>query len=219
MTTLVLGWFISVLALQAAPATTGSISGHVLEDGSNRPVAGARVMLFPQGGRSVAGPPPQSTTDADGAFAFTSLAPGDYRLDVQKTGYVPYGYPQPDVRPAVPRPFHVEGGQPTAVDVHLQKGGVVTGRVLDANGEPFADARVMALRRMPAGPPAAAGMAQRLVPAPGQGQQTNDIGEFRVSGLPPGQYFIAAGPRMMSPFGAPGAAPPGDARAASSPCC
>lgn len=198
---------------QAAPAATGSISGRVLEEGSNKPVVGARVMLFPQPGRPMAGPPPQSTTDANGAFAFTSLAPGDYRVDVQKTGYVPYNYPQPGMRPPMPRPFHVEAGQPTAVDVHLQKGAVVTGRVLDANGEPFADARVMALRRMPAGPTAATGMAQRLIPAPGQSQQTNDIGEFRVSGLPPGQYFIAASPRMTTPFAASGGAPPADASA------
>lgn len=198
---------------QSAPTATGSINGHVLEDGSNKPVVAARVMLLPQPGRPMTGPPPQTTTDADGAFAFASLAPGDYRLDVQKTGFVPSNYLQPGTRAAMPRPFHVEAGQPTAVDVHLRKGAIVTGRVLDMNGEPLADARVMALRRMDAGPAARGGMAPRLVPAPGQGQQTNDIGEFRVSGLPPGQYIIAASPRVTLPFGASGGAPPADAGA------
>ena len=45
-------------------------------------------------------------------------------------------------------------------------------------------------------------------------QQTNDLGEYRVSGLAPGEYFIAAAPRGMSPFGGPGvsSAPDGAAR-------
>jgi len=188
---------------QAPVAATGQLRGHVLEDGSNKPVAGARVMLLSQGSRTIPGPPPQSTTDADGAFAFASLVPGDYRLDVQKSGYVPYGYPQPGARPEMPRPFHVEAGHVAMADLHVQKGGVVAGRVLDANGEPFADARVIALRRVASG-----NAASRLVPAPGQGQQTNDIGEFRVAGLAPGEYFIAASPRMMMPLGESRVSPP-----------
>ncbi|HEY2906956.1 MAG TPA: carboxypeptidase-like regulatory domain-containing protein [Vicinamibacterales bacterium] len=198
---------IATFLAQSAPTATGTIRGHVLEEGSNKPIVGARVLLFPQGGRFISGPPPQSTTDADGAFAFAALAPGDYRLDVQKNGYVPWGIPQPGMRSAVPRPFHVEAGQPTIADLHLQKGGVVAGRVLDVNGEPFADARVMALRRMDSNPAVRAGMASRLVPQ-GQGQQTNDIGEFRVAGLAPGEYFIAVSPRMMMPLGESPASPP-----------
>jgi protocatechuate 3,4-dioxygenase beta subunit len=199
------GLFILIASFlaQAAPVATGAMRGHVLEDGSNKPVVGARILLFPQGGRPFVGPPPQSTTDADGAFTFAALAPGDYRLDVQKNGYVPWGIPQPGMRSAVPPLFHVEAGRPTIADLHLQKGGVVAGRILDANGEPLADARVVALHRVTLG-----NMPSRLVQAPGQGQQTNDIGEFRVAGLAPGQYFIAATPRMMSPFGASGVAPP-----------
>jgi hypothetical protein len=43
--------------------------------------------------------------------------------------------------------------------------------------------------------------------APMQGpQQTNDLGEFRVAGLVPGEYFIAAVPRRFSGFGVPGIA-------------
>jgi hypothetical protein len=36
-------------------------------------------------------------------------------------------------------------------------------------------------------------------------QQTNDIGEYRVTGLPPGEYFLAASPRALV-FAGPGAA-------------
>jgi hypothetical protein len=65
----------------------------------------------------------------------------------------------------------------------------------------------MALRRV--SPP---GAPPRLIPAPGaQGQQTNDLGEFRVSGLPPGEYFVAAMPRSMPMLPMFGAAASGGA--------
>src|SRR4030095_7246672 len=88
------------------------------------------------------------------------------------------------------------------ISIVLQKGAVISGKVLDQKGEPVTDARVMALRRIT--PPGASTAPPRLIPAPMQGpQQTNDIGEYRVSGLPPGEYFLAASPRNMG-FGGPG---------------
>src|SRR6185295_1650964 len=76
-------------------------------------------------------------------------------------------------------------------------------------GEPLPDARVTAMRRV-----SSPGAAPRLLPAPGQGQQTNDLGEFRIASLPPGDYYIAAMPRRVTMFGA--AATTGTARAAGS---
>src|SRR4029453_10532345 len=61
----------------------------------------------------------------------------------------------------------------------------------------------MSLRRVT--PPGATAVPPRLIPAPMQGpQQTNDIGEYRVTGLPPGEYFVAASPRALG-FAGPGA--------------
>src|SRR4029077_3456311 len=88
--------------------------------------------------------------------------------------------------------------------VAFQRGVGTSARVLDQKGEPVTDARVMALRRIT--PPGTSTAPPRLIPAPMQGpQQTNDIGEYRVSGLPPGEYFLAASPRGMG-FGGPGMA-------------
>ena len=202
MTNLVLGWVLAAASLQPAPASTGAIQGRVLTDGSNAPIAGARVLLMPAGRPTgPMGPPPQATTGEDGAFAFARVTPGDYRIDIQKTGYVPFFFVSPGARPAPLPVLHVGVGEPTDAGVfHLQKGGVIAGRVLDVNGEPLAEARVMALQRT-----SMAGFP-RLNPAPGQGQQTNDIGEFRVSGLPAGEYFISASPSMTTMFNRSGAA-------------
>ena len=188
-----------------APAATGRLSGRVTAEGTNAPVAGARVMVFPmmRAAMPPSGPmaiPPQAMTDQDGRFVFNSVAPGEYRIDVQKTGFA--SLMDPSTRP---RTYTVAAGQALDnVSIVLQKGAVISGKVLDQKGEPVTDARVMALRRItPAG---ASTAPPRLIPAPMQGpQQTNDIGEYRVTGLPPGEYFLAVSPRALG-FAGPGAA-------------
>src|SRR4029077_420830 len=88
--------------------------------------------------------------------------------------------------------------------VAFQRGVGTSARVLDQKGEPMTDARVMALRRIT--PPGTSTAPPRLIPAPMQGpQQTNDIGEYRVAGLPPGESVLAASPRAFG-FAGPGAA-------------
>lgn len=193
------------MAQAAAPAATGRISGRVTAEGTNAPIAGARVMVFPmmRRGTPPTGPmamTPQGLTDQDGRFVFNGLAPGEYRVDVQKTGFASLVDPT-----ARPRTYTVAAGQALDnISIVLQKGAVITGKVLDQKGEPVTDAQVMALRRIT--PPGASTAAPRLLPTPMQGaQMTNDIGEYRVAGLAPGEYFIAASPRAMG-FAGPGAA-------------
>ncbi len=189
----------------AAPAAAGRMSGRVTAEGTNAPIAGARVMVFPMMRQAMppAGPmaiPPQATTDQDGRFVFNALAPGEYRVDVQKTGFA--STLDPTTRP---RTYTVAAGQALdSISIVLQKGAVISGKVLDQKGEPVTDARLMALRRIT--PPGGSAALPRLIPAPMQGpQQTNDIGEYRVTGLAPGEYFLAASPRALG-FVGPGAA-------------
>jgi len=206
--TVVWGLLLFALSMnQTAPtgpaAPTGRIAGRVTVDGANSPVAGARIMLFPAvrpgGQMRMMGMPPQALTDQDGRFVFDKLAPGSYRMDVQKTGFAPL------VEPGRAPMTQVNAGQTTAIVLRLQKGAVIAGKLLDASGEPLTDARVMVMHPMNGNPPAAATV--RLVPAPGAGQQTNDLGEFRIAGLAAGEYYVAAMPRGGSPFGGPGVTP------------
>jgi len=196
---------------RAAP--TARLAGRVTLEGTNAPLADARVLLvfaprrMPQRPMLPIGPPPQATTDQDGRFAFPRLRPGEYRIELQRTGYAPLD------EPGQGHTIELADGQ--AIDnlqLQMQKGAVIAGRILGPSGEPQAYVHVMALRRME-GPR----MPPRLIPAPMQGmQQTNDLGEFRLAGLPPGEYFVSAAPNMQSPFGGPGiAAPsPGQSRTA-----
>jgi carboxypeptidase family protein len=175
------------------------ISGRVVEDGTNAPLSGVSVTAIAMERGPVVSPPtgpsPQTITAEDGRYMFDGLAPGRYRIDAQKAGFA-----SPLADPAASRTFEVAAGQTLdGVNFSLPKGAVIAGQILDpSSGEPLANAMVMAMRRLgavgapvlysPQGPP-------RLMPA-GQSAQTNDLGEFRIFGLPPGEYFVASSPRL-----------------------
>ena len=149
--------------------------GRVLEEGTNAPISGARVV-FAFRGRSRL----ETLTDQDGRYVFEELEPGPYRLTVQKPGYAP-------LDPATFPTFWVVAGQALEVTtVSPQKGGAVAGRILDAGGEPMVDVNVRAVK------PGAA------IDLMSEASRTNDLGEFRVFGLASGEYIIVASPR---PFG------------------
>ena len=72
--------------IAARAGTTGGISGIVVEAGTSTPIAGVMVSVTS---------PSQSastTTDARGHFAFVSLAPDEYTIALQKSGYAPISY-------------------------------------------------------------------------------------------------------------------------------
>jgi Carboxypeptidase regulatory-like domain/TonB dependent receptor-like, beta-barrel len=78
--------FVFAVPFSARAGTTGGISGVVLEAGSSTPVAGVKVTVTS---------PSQSastTTDAHGHFAFVSLAPDEYTIALEKSGYAPISY-------------------------------------------------------------------------------------------------------------------------------
>jgi protocatechuate 3,4-dioxygenase beta subunit len=182
------------LSFVQAPATSqaGHISGRITAQSTNTPIADAQVTLIPQ--TRPAGPaglPPQAFTDRDGRFQFDDVTPGTYRISVQKSGFAPDEWfpgqpPSQQVRVA-------PGQSVSGIDRQLQKGAVIGGRILDANGEPMPDVPIMVMRHVAIG----RGTSSRLIPAPGQGRQTNDLGEFRMSGLAAGEYYVAAMPNPM----------------------
>ena len=103
-------------------------AGRVIDQATNMPIADARIIFAFRGRTRL-----QATTDQDGRFAYDELEPGPYRLTVvQKPGYAPL---DPTTLPT----FWVVAGETVALPtVSLQKGGVVTGRVLDTAGTPLA---------------------------------------------------------------------------------
>src|SRR5438105_4613948 len=176
------GLMIAIVALivalavgQSSPTaeSVGRLSGRVVLDGTNTPISSARVTLLPAARPTGPfGPPPQTTTDQDGRFLFDRVVPGEYHVQVQKTGYATLFELSSD------RSVRIAAGGAVEGALRLQKGAAISGRVIDALGEPVADARVIAIRRFGQRGGGSTGFVSA---GGGGGQQTNDLGEFRVS--------------------------------------
>lgn len=186
----------------ATPSSVATLSGRVVEDGSHAPVPGATVTLVPERRSpppvSFPTPPLQATTDQDGRYVFEGVAPGVYLVNAHKTGFA--------ARPIERMPPRVQlraGERSENIDIVLLRGGAIAGRVLDQSGQALADFRVMAMRTAPGGRGPVGGPPVLL---PAGSSQTNDIGEFRVFGLPAGEYYLQAAPRPDFPgLGGPAA--------------
>src|SRR5262245_40755274 len=126
--------FLSTLfAPMAATAQTDEITGRVVtEDGTGLP--NVMVSLSPIAGEgratTVTSRPP-TTSDEEGNFKFTGLAAGSYIVNVANSkGYVRKSMPVNERQvPTYNRPGD-------NVTVTMVKGGVITGRVTNMNGEP-----------------------------------------------------------------------------------
>jgi hypothetical protein len=161
------------------PQGTGSIAGRVLTADTGRPIKRARVTVS-GGGRGQR----QATTDDQGRYQITELGAGNYNVAASKNGFVDAGYGQR--RPQQPgTPVTIAEAQAAAnIDIRLTRGGVITGTIRDEDGEALPRALVTVQRyRYVQG-------ERQLTPA--GADQTDDRGQYRVFGLPPGEYYVSA---------------------------
>jgi hypothetical protein len=162
-----------------------TITGRIVEAGSNQPVRNARVHAASPalpGGRT-------TYTGADGSFTFRELPAAAYAVTVTKVGWVNGAFGQ-QRGTEVGKAFDVAAGATVEhVDIAMARGGVIAGRITDEFGDPLANTMVAAVRYQ------AFNGSRRLMPA--STRSTNDVGEFRIFGLAPGQYFLSATLRDM----------------------
>ncbi len=181
--------FLLALGLQAPtpqqpavkPGDKCSIEGTVAKASTGEPLKKAAATLRKaehyEEVKSVA-------TDANGRFEIKNIDPGRYYLFVTRNGYVrgEYGQRTPDGRGAI---LALAPGQRLRdITFRLILAAAITGHIYDEDGEPVAEVEVHALRyRYEKG--------QRKL-EPSNSTQTNDLGEYRLYGLPPGQYYVSA---------------------------
>lgn len=169
------------------PVTGSSvIRGRVIDASTGAPLRKASVRISSPEIRETR----SAITDAEGRYEFTELPAGQFSLNVSKAGYIDIGYGQ-KAPSEMGKPLKLGDKQVVEkIDFSVPRGAVITGRVLDEYGEPVTDAQVSLLRNnyTASGP--------RPMNA-GRPTTTNDIGEFRLFGLAPGQYFLAASYRAQ----------------------
>jgi len=170
---------------------TAIVRGRVFAADNGQPLRKAQVRIVAPELRENR----LTTTDAEGRYEFKELPAGRYTVTASKGSYVTLSYGQ--TRPLEPgKPLEILDKQTVEkVDLMLPRGGVVTGRVVDEFGDPVSDVMVAVQRfQFVQG-------RRRLIPA-GRNAMTNDVGEFRLFAIPPGQYYLSATLRNMMGFGA-----------------
>jgi hypothetical protein len=160
-------------ALAQPPAPKPALEGAVLNPLTSQPIPNATIQLT----LHAAGPPQyrSTLTGPDGHFRITDLHPGEYSATAHKPGF----------HPTTPRTFvTIPTTQP--LQLRLLPQSVVAGRLRNEFGEPLSGVEISLraftlLRGLPFFLPAAS-------------TRTNDLGDYRLSGLTPGTYYLAAIP-------------------------
>lgn len=160
-------------------ASTGVLSGRVVNSVTGEPVRKARVDLQP---RMVQGMLPQvlnATTDTSGRFTISQLPAGRYMVRAMHQNY-------PEQRQQMSTQQWVEaavenGTSNKDLTIPLTPGGAISGKVTGSEGEPL---RCM-VHLMEKNPDA---INQGLVPS--RSVTTDDRGEFRLFSIPAGRYYL-----------------------------
>jgi hypothetical protein len=162
---------------------TTLVRGRVLIAGTDVPVRKARVTL----GSQIAAGGEVVYSDAEGRFEFPAVPPGRYVVAAWKTGYVETKF---GARSFWDRPVAIAATPGTPVDgiqIGLVRGASISGRVVDAFGDPLSHrpvtvGRVLAMDGSPRFEQIGA-------------TDTDDLGEYRVGGLPAGTFVVAVSGR------------------------
>jgi protocatechuate 3,4-dioxygenase beta subunit len=164
----------------------GSIKGRVVGD-DGKPIANVPVIATPIG-RSAARRPglpgqgAQTSADDDGFFEFEGLAPASYAISASAPGFI-----TPPVEGENGAGVYRAGD---VANITLVRGGVITGKVMNASGNPLTGVGVNAIR--------VGGLDGEdddpvVFQGFGRAWRTDDRGVYRIYGLVPGSYIIQAG--------------------------
>ncbi len=157
---------------QSLLAQQSGVEGIALDALTRQPLAGVHITM-----RSASDQPYGAISGKDGHFSITAMPPAIYTLSAKHNGYLQL----PDKHEGITlKP----GEQLTSLTVELTPEAVISGRVLDENGDPVQWVRVEAI---PAGNSHNAGIEM------GRNERPDERGRFRMTG-PPGKYYIKASP-------------------------
>lgn len=211
----------------AAPAETnalpptGTVTGHVYCGDTRRPARLARVTLraVPDANRSrgrnsdvIIGGSSSSTTDMDGGFRIAHVRPGRYYVDAFLPGYVspmsavdrrdlsnPSDAAQERVRSEV-QIVEVTENDSASAEIILERGAAISGVVRFEDGSPASNV-LMSVVPVPDGKNTSHSSTQNDLTAESnfyQSSRTDDRGRFRLTGLLPNTYLLAANVSLPS---------------------
>src|ERR1043165_6330877 len=158
-----------LLLVCSAHAHAATLDGRVVEDHTGNPLASVEVRVYRIGQRTLAA---HLETDGNGNFRAANLPDGEYRIEATKANYIG-------------AKVHLAALGPT-IAIRLVRCGVISGRVLDGQGQVVLGASIYVLIKT--------GNAAHRPLTISQGgtffsyARVDDQGNYRVHGLPPGEY-------------------------------
>jgi Carboxypeptidase regulatory-like domain len=175
---------VGVSAAQISPSPKQSlctVSGQVVQEPGGTPLRKVLVSVAPASGVTESfarnrRDPYSAVTDAEGHFRIEGVQPGDYRVSLERNGFVATNH-----RSRVYSSTLVTlnpGQETTGLLFRMQPAGVIQGKIVDEEGDAVPGVEVVA-------------MSPTSQNAFGGGQ-TNDLGEYRISGLTGGEYLAMA---------------------------
>ncbi len=156
-------------------ASLGTVQGQVLLEPGDQPIRKANVVLSSSGGEREKF---SATTDAGGRFKIGEVKPGTYKVRIFHEGY--FRYQREGQSTIMVQP----GESNHELVFYLQRCAVITGTIVDADGDPLRDVLVTATMALPHSRRDAHGVLGMV--------STNDVGEFRIPDLIPMRYLISA---------------------------
>lgn len=171
---------------------TGSISGLIIVEG--KPASGVVVTMSKVESDNLAPPRPfgreekplaKTVTDEEGRFTFNDLAAGTYAISAVSGNLIPVS----DMLegPQGKQVHLAENENIDDINIPLTRGGIITGRITDADGRPLIAERVTIYQvNEQYKSEIYYGMGFLLF-------DTDDRGIYRIFGLPPGRYRVSVG--------------------------
>ncbi|MCU1260962.1 MAG: hypothetical protein JWO80_3847 [Bryobacterales bacterium] len=163
-----------------------SVSGKTVTS-TGQPIKKAVLTLrwvgSPGSGQAMPNPYAASS-DAEGKFIFEAVDPGRYTLSADRPGYQrqTYGARRPNGSGTV---LALTSGQTmSALNLVLSPQIVISGKVLDSDGDPVAGTQIRVMRSM------FYNGKRQIVPT--GGAATDENGEYKIQNLGPGKYYISA---------------------------
>jgi protocatechuate 3,4-dioxygenase beta subunit len=174
--------FSCIVSAGTRSSGSASLEGSVMDSRTGEPVRKVIVELISEDSEEVK--VFTSTTSPEGRFSFDTLLPGRYRVFAERTGFIEVN--QKGRETGQVAISLATGQQLKGLSLYMLPAAVVTGHVVDEDGDPLADAEVAVWH--PVYSPLGVRWENSAV------QRTNDLGQYRISGLPPGKYLFSAMP-------------------------